>query len=84
MQYWVTAPYVKVDIDVLDVMKEFAMSIKSSEVMKRLAKELCCAIAERVWFWRFHSCLIFVSLLPIIAAIDFSIKIGSHDFAKSY
>jgi hypothetical protein len=50
MKYWVTGLYFKVDTHILDGMKEFAMSIKRPEPMKRLAMELFSATAERVWF----------------------------------
>jgi hypothetical protein len=53
MKYWVTELYFKVDTHILDGMKEFAMSIKRPEPMKRLAMELFSATAERVWFWYF-------------------------------
>ena len=48
MKYWVTNPCIKVDLDILARIKEFAMSIQSSWKMKELAIELHSVAAERV------------------------------------
>jgi len=71
LKYWVTKPYCKVDHNVLARMGEFAMSIQSSETMKRLAKELHLASVEHVWFQYFRRHLImshcYLSYLQLIS-----------------
>ena len=50
IKHWVTKPHCKLDTNILARMGMFAMSIQSSDTMKRLAKELHSAVVERVWF----------------------------------
>jgi len=65
MKYWVTHPHLDVGITVLTQIREFAMSIETSERMKELARELYSVTTERVWFQGFfqlltlsHHCLL--------------------------
>jgi len=49
MKYWVSHPHLDVGIIVLTQIREFALSVESSERMKELAKELYSVTTERVW-----------------------------------
>jgi hypothetical protein len=57
MKYWATNLHFEVGIIVLTQMREFALSIQSSERMRELANELFSVTTERVWFQYFFQFL---------------------------